>query len=150
MFKKFLAFFLAMALSAAFAAVDVNNATAVQLDGIKGIGPVMSGKILTERKQGNFKSWTDFITRVQGIGPVNAEKFSNQGLTVGGSAFKLDAPASKDKAATTANPIAAPAPAPAVKAKTETKTEVKTDVKADVKATAKVDAAKPAASAAKK
>lgn len=148
MFKKFLAFFLAMALSAAFAAVDVNNATAVQLDGIKGIGPVMSGKILTERKQGNFKSWTDFITRVQGIGPVNAEKFSNQGLTVGGSAFKLDAPASKDKAVTTANPIAAPAPA--VKAKTETKTEVKTDVKADVKATAKVDAAKPAASAAKK
>lgn len=146
MFKKFLAFFLAMALSAAFAAVDVNNATAVELDGIKGIGPVMSGKILTERKQGNFKSWSDFITRVKGIGQVNAEKFSNQGLTVGGTAFKTEAATSKDKPVISANPIAAPA----LKAKVDNKAEVKADVKADVKATAKVEPAKPAASASKK
>ena len=146
MFKKFLAFFLAMALSAAFAAVDVNNATAVELDGIKGIGPVMSGKILTERKQGNFKNWSDFITRVKGIGQVNAEKFSDQGLTVAGTAFKIEAAVSKDKPVTTTNLVAATVQ----KAKVETKTQARAEVKTDVKANVKVEAAKPAASASKK
>lgn len=87
MFKKVLAFFAAMSLVAAFAAVDVNKATDAELDAIKGIGPVTTKLITSERKKGEFKSWEDFITRVKGVGEKNAAKFSAQGLTVGGTAY---------------------------------------------------------------
>ena len=87
MFKKILAFFAAMSLVAAFAAVDVNKATEAELDGIKGIGPVTSKLITSERKKGDFKSWDDFVTRVKGVGNKNAAKFSADGLTVGGAAY---------------------------------------------------------------
>lgn len=60
MFKKLLAFFAAMSLVAAFAAVDVNKATEAELDGIKGIGPVTTKLIISERKKGEFKNWDDF------------------------------------------------------------------------------------------
>ena len=96
MFKKLLTLVATLSAAACFAAVDVNKAGAAELDGIKGIGPAMSGKILTERKKGNFKDWNDFVERVQGVGEGNAAKFSSEGLTVNGTAFK-------------ASPVAAPA-----------------------------------------
>ena len=160
MFKKLLAFFAAMTVAAAFAAIDVNKATPAELDGIKGIGPSISTKIVDERKKGNFKSWEDFIERVKGIGEGNAAKFSAGGLTVSGAGYKgaAAAPAKKDdkpaapaaaaKAGT--KPVAAVAPAAptAKEEKKDPKAEAK--VKADAKPEAKVDPAKPAASAAKK
>jgi competence protein ComEA len=160
MFKKLLAFFAAMTVAVAFAAVDVNKATPAELDGIKGIGPAVSGKIIDERKKGNFKSWEDFIARVKGIGEGNAAKFSAEGLTVGGAGYKgAAAPAKKD--GQTAKPAAAakadmktdakPAAAPtaaAAPAKADTKPVAAAAPTA--KPDAKTDAAKPAASAAKK
>ena len=148
MFKKLLALFAAMTVAVAFAAVDVNKATPAELDGIKGIGPAISGKIIDERKKGNFKSWEDFIGRVKGIGEGNAAKFSAEGLTVGGAGYKgaAAAPAKKDDkpaAKADAKPAAA-APAKAADAK-----PVAAAAPAP-KADAKADAAKPAASAAKK
>jgi competence protein ComEA len=108
----------------ASAAVDVNKATAAELDGIKGIGPSLSGQIVDERKKSNFKDWPDFISRVKGMGDKNAAKFSSEGLTVNGAGFKGDAPAAAPaaakaapaaKAAAAAMPAtpAAPAAAPA-------------------------------------
>ena len=142
MFKKLLVFFAAITVAVAFAAVDVNKATPAELDGIKGIGPAISGKIVDERKKGNFKSWEDFIERVKGIGEGNAAKFSAEGLTVSGAGYKgaVAAPAAKkdDK------PAAATAPV-----KADVKADTKPAAKADAKAEAKSDAAKPAASAAK-
>lgn len=70
----------------AFAVVEINTADPSQLESIKGIGPALSGKILAERKQGNFKDWSDLETRVSGVGPKNAAGFSRAGLTVGGKA----------------------------------------------------------------
>ncbi len=99
MFKKLLAFVAAMYMAVAFAAVDVNKASAAELDGIKGIGPATSSKIVDERKKGNFKDWNDFITRVSGIGEKNAVVFSAGGLTVGGAAF-AGAPAASAASAT--------------------------------------------------
>ncbi|MDB5964033.1 MAG: hypothetical protein JWQ72_533 [Polaromonas sp.] len=87
MFKKVLAFFAAMSLVAAFAAVDVNKATDAELDGVKGIGPVKTKLITMERKKGEFKNWEDFITRVKGVGEKSAAKLSAQGLTVNGAAY---------------------------------------------------------------
>ena len=55
MLKKILAVVAMLYAAAAFAAVDVNKATAAELDGIKGIGPSTSTKILDERKTAPFE-----------------------------------------------------------------------------------------------
>ena len=82
------AFFFA---AAAFAAVDVNQATEADLDGINGIGPGLSQRILAEREKGEFKDWADLIERVKGIGDKTATKFSASGLTVQGKRFNAAA-----------------------------------------------------------
>lgn len=178
MFKKVLAFFAAMSLVAAFAAVDVNKASEAELDGIKHIGPATSKLIISERKKSEFKNWEDFISRVKGVGEKRAAEFSAAGLTVGGAAYtgagaanakakakaevKADTKADKktDKPVTEKAKDAAVATKDAVKgAAVATKDAVKEtakDAKAAVtskketKAEVKVEAAKPAASAAKK
>lgn len=115
MLKKFLALVAMLYAAASFAAVDVNKATAADLDGIKGIGPAISAKILDERKKGNFKDWTDFIDRVKGVGEGNAAKFSGAGLTVNGAAFQGAAPAANQTSKATATK-ASKLDAPAAKA----------------------------------
>jgi competence protein ComEA len=97
MFKKLLATLLALFAAAAFAAVDVNKASQADLETIKGIGPAIAGKILDERKKGSFKDWPDLIERVKGVGEVNSVKFSAEGLTVNGTAFKGAAPVAAKK-----------------------------------------------------
>src|SRR6266568_7427120 len=117
MIKKILAAMLALFAAAAFAAVDANKATQAELEAVKGIGPVIAGKILDERKKSEFKDWQDMVTRVKGVGEGNAAKFSTEGLTVNGAAFtgapakaaakKEDKPAAKAAAASAAAPAAA-------------------------------------------
>ncbi len=117
MLKKILAVMVMMYAAVAFAAVDVNKATAAELDSIKGVGPAMSAKILGEKKKGgDFKNWEDLVTRVKGIAEKNAVKISAEGLTVGGESYKgvaakpaaKDAkPTAKDAKAADAKPAAA-------------------------------------------
>jgi len=166
MFKKLLAFVAAMYVAMAFAAVDVNTATTAELDSIKGIGPVKSALIMSERKKAPFKDWNDFVTRVKGVGTDSAAKFSADGMTVNGSSYKAtakaevkaDAKADKkaDKPVTEKAKNAAAATKDAVKgaavatkdAVKETTKDVKaavtpkTDAKAEVKAGAKAEPAK--------
>ncbi len=173
MFKKLLAFVAAMFVAAAFAAVDVNTATTAELDSIKGIGPVKSALIMSERKKAPFKDWNDFVTRVKGVGTDSAAKFSAEGMTINGTSYKstakvdakanaevkadakADAKADKkaDKTVSEKAKDAAVATKDAVKgAAIATKDAVKETAK-DVKAAvtpAKADAPKAAASAAKK
>jgi competence protein ComEA len=111
MFKKLFAFFAAMSLVAAFAAVDVNKGSAAELDSIKGIGPATSKQIMTERKKAPFKNWDDLISRVNGLGEKTAAKLSEAGLTVGGASYKPIATAPAAAPATAAAPAAAPKPA---------------------------------------
>ena len=162
MFKKFLAFFAAMYMAVSFAAVDVNKATAADLDGFKGIGPGISGKIVDERKKGEFKDWNDFIERVKGVGDKNAARFSAEGMTVGGASYKGAAPAAKKEpkpaaaAAVAAAPVAATAKdekkakADEAKAKADAKKAAKADAKKAKAEEKAVAAAKPAASEPKK
>lgn len=144
LFKRLLVALFALIAASAFAAVDVNKATQAELESIKGIGPAISGKILEERKKGNFKDWTDMIDRVKGVGEGNAAKFSTEGLTVNGQGFKgAAAPAAKtaDKApaAADAKPAKAEKAAKAEKpAKTEKAAAAADDKKADKKS-AKAD-----------
>jgi competence protein ComEA len=91
MLKKILALLAMLYAAAAFAAVDVNTAKASDLDGVKGIGPVMSKRILDERKKGKFKDWPDLVARVKGLGDSSAARLSAEGLTVDGKEFKAAA-----------------------------------------------------------
>jgi competence protein ComEA len=99
MLKKLLAVMLMLFTALAMAAVDVNKATDAQLDSVKGIGPVTSKLIMSERKKGEFRDWADFIARVKGIGESRAEKLSAEGLTVNGKAYKNASAKKDDKAA---------------------------------------------------
>ena len=97
--KSLLAILCFLAAGAAMAAADVNKAQPADLDGINGIGPDTSRRILAERQKSPFKDWKDFMARVKGIGPAKAEKLSGQGLTVNGQGFKkaVAAPAAAAK-----------------------------------------------------
>jgi competence protein ComEA len=121
MLKKILAILFMFFTAVAMAAVDLNKATEAELDSVKGIGPVTSKLIMSERKKGEFKDWQDFINRVKGIGDSRAAKLSAEGLTLNGATYKV----AKEK-------------------KKETKVAAK-----EVKKEAKAEAAKPAASAKK-
>ncbi len=87
----------------AFAAVDVNKANQAELETVKGIGPALSSKILDARKSASFKDWGDFVDRVSGIGPGNAARFSQAGLTVGDQPYAGAAAPAKGTAAATAD-----------------------------------------------
>lgn len=68
-------------------AVDANQASQAELETVKGIGPGLSSKILKAREAGTFKNWDDLVERVGGVGPGNAARFSQAGLTVAGAAY---------------------------------------------------------------
>ncbi|NEX60608.1 ComEA family DNA-binding protein [Noviherbaspirillum galbum] len=99
MFKKWMvaAATVLATMGSAFAQVDVNKADQAALDGIKGIGPAMSTRILDERKKGDFKDWSDLEQRVKGMKDKKAAKLSAAGLTVNGKSF-ANAPADAGKA----------------------------------------------------
>ena len=146
MFKKFLFIIALLFAGASFAAVDVNKASAAELDGIKGIGPSMSEKILNARKTSEFKDWNDFIGRVSGVGEKTAAKFSAEGLTVNGKRFSAAAQAKADaKAAKTAKAEKADKAS-----KSDDKPASKKKDKAAEPAAAAASAPQVAASAAKK
>lgn len=95
MFRHLITILFALFTLSAFAGVDANQASRADLETVKGIGPGLSGKILEARKSGNFKDWNDLVDRVGGIGPGNAAKFSQAGLTVNNAAYDGKAEAAK-------------------------------------------------------
>ncbi|MPT38061.1 MAG: helix-hairpin-helix domain-containing protein, partial [Achromobacter sp.] len=67
-------------------AVDVNQASAQQLESVRGIGPRTAETIVRERERGGkFESLDDLAERVRGISPKKAEALGAAGLTVGGA-----------------------------------------------------------------
>lgn len=65
-------------------ALDLNDATAQQLEGIRGIGPRTAQIIVGERERaGRFESLQDLADRVRGISQKKAEALGAGGLTVG-------------------------------------------------------------------
>ena len=88
MLKLIVCLILALSATICVAAVEVNKASAAELDSIRGIGPSLSDKILDERKKGVFQDWNDLIARVKGLGQKSAAKFSAEGLTVNDMRYK--------------------------------------------------------------
>jgi len=93
--RNFIALLAAVFALNAFAAVDVNKASQAELETVKGIGPGLSAKILKARDTSTFKNWGDLVDRVSGVGPGNAQRFSQAGLTVGGNSYDGAALAAK-------------------------------------------------------
>ena len=83
--RQFWIFFFGLLCVTAVWAVDANTATEAQLDGVKGLGPNSTARILQAREAGAFKYWKDFMARVKGIKLATARKLSNAGLTVNGA-----------------------------------------------------------------
>ena len=98
MFKKILAITALLFAAVSFAAVDVNKGTEADLDGVKGVGPSMSKRILEARKEGEFKDWPDLMQRVKGVKEKKAAKLSAEGLTVNGKSFGGAAPSASKEA----------------------------------------------------
>lgn len=92
MLKKLLVIFMALSAAVAFAAVDVNQATEADLDGIKGLGPTTSRTIIAERQKSEFKDWADFMNRVKGVKSKSAARFSAEGLRVNGASYPANQP----------------------------------------------------------
>ena len=103
MMKMIVATLLALFTALSFAApADANKATQAELEAVKGIGPSMATRIVTERKKGDFKDWSDLMGRVKGIKEHAAQKLSDAGLTINGGAYKAvasDKPATDKKLA---------------------------------------------------
>lgn len=74
--------------AACWASVEANQASEAELDGIRGIGPGLSQRILQERQKAPFRDWGDFIGRVGGVGPASATRLSTEGLTVNGEGYR--------------------------------------------------------------
>ena len=72
----------------AFAAVNLNTATASDLDGIKGIGPSKAKAIIDYRsKNGPFKSVED-LKNVKGFGEKSIAKLKGEFTVSGGETAK--------------------------------------------------------------
>lgn len=72
-------------------AVEANQASEAQLDGIQGLGPATTRRILAARGERPFDDWRDLIARVKGVGPASAERLSQQGLRVAGRPYAATA-----------------------------------------------------------
>jgi competence protein ComEA len=68
-------------------ALDINQASEAELDGLRGIGPPFTRRLMAARSQQPFKDWSDLMQRVSGMGPRVAKSLSDQGLTVQGQSL---------------------------------------------------------------
>lgn len=78
---------LAIASLSAAQTLDVARAREVDLDGLRGLGPATTQRMLHERERQPFRDWQDLMKRVPGIGPKKAAQLSAQGLRVQGQPY---------------------------------------------------------------
>ena len=79
-----------------FAAVNLNTATAEQLESLSGVGPAKAQAIVEYRKKnGNFKT-VDELNNVPGFGDKTLQKLKPE-LTVTGGATTAPAPKTMEK-----------------------------------------------------
>lgn len=84
LFSQLCLFFVIGLISFQVAALDLNQATASELQQIKGIGPKTAELIIAERSRGGpFESLQDLSDRVKGIGPKRLVVLEASGLKTG-------------------------------------------------------------------
>lgn len=68
--------------------VELNQASEIDLDGLKGFGPAITRQVLTERQKAPFKDWRDLRQRIKGLGHQKATQLSAQGAQVNGIPYE--------------------------------------------------------------
>lgn len=87
--------------------VDINSATAAELEAVPGLGPERARAIASGRRAGPYRTLED-LDRVPGIGPTTIKRLRGY-LTVGDSQDRPTAPSSGESATSaTPGPIVAP------------------------------------------
>jgi competence protein ComEA len=76
-----------------WAQVELNKASEIDLDGLRGLGPSLTRQVLGERQHKAFADWADVMQRVKGIGPSKAASLSDQGVRVQGQVYAPSVPA---------------------------------------------------------
>ncbi len=101
-----------LAAPAVVMAIDVNAASALQLEAVQGIGPKTAQVIVHERERaGRYESLQDLSDRVKGIGPKKITRLAAAGLTVGGAMVQMTSSDTVPRASSAGTPAAAvPAP----------------------------------------
>lgn len=67
--------------------MDLNKATEIELDSLKGVGPMLTREVMEERQKAPFQDWDDVTRRVKGIAPQKARSLSAQGVRVQGKPY---------------------------------------------------------------
>jgi len=62
--------------------VEINTATEEQLQSLRGIGPAMAARIISERARAPFSSLADFDERVKGVGTITLRRWVTDGLVL--------------------------------------------------------------------
>ena len=75
-----------------WAQIELNKASEIDLDSLKGVGPSLTRQVLNERQKGAFTNWADVMQRIKGIGTQKAASLSEQGLRVQGQLYAPSAP----------------------------------------------------------
>jgi competence protein ComEA len=63
-------------------ALDLNTATEAELDGLSGVGPAFTARVMQARAERPFQDWADFIRRVKGVQERTAWRLSQQGARI--------------------------------------------------------------------
>lgn len=64
--------------------LELNTATQAELERLKGVGVVLSERLLQARAQAPFTGWADVRRRVPGFNGAVARRLAAQGLVVSG------------------------------------------------------------------
>lgn len=72
--------------------LELAQARELDLDGLRGLGPATTGRILQERERQPFRDWSDLMQRVPGIGAKKAAQLSGQGLRIQGQGYPAQNP----------------------------------------------------------
>jgi competence protein ComEA len=78
---------MAQAASQPGATLDVNTASRADLEALRGLGVVMTERLLVARQAHPFRDWADLRHRVRGLSPARLRELSQQGLRVRGQAW---------------------------------------------------------------
>ncbi|WP_309625489.1 helix-hairpin-helix domain-containing protein [Methylibium sp.] len=69
------------------AALEINTASQAELESLKGVGTVLSAKLIKARSVQAFTDWSDLMKRVPGVRAATAARLSAGGLTVAGAPY---------------------------------------------------------------
>ncbi|WP_309639737.1 helix-hairpin-helix domain-containing protein [Methylibium sp.] len=78
---------LLLAVASIAAALEVNTASQAELESLKGVGTVLSAKLIKARSVQAFTDWSDLMKRVPGVRTATAARLSAGGLTVAGAPY---------------------------------------------------------------